>query len=154
MISDKLIPKLEETFPGRRLVVNNQPNPCAVFPAAHPEVGAIEIHDDGDEITLLAGKFTHGHFANYDENLSVEEKHKQIVEDVISFLRDLFADQVILWGSHSGGGGWSYKNTEPLSTKAVELSPSKVDKLYVWSGPVDNGGLTSGSTRPVERGTV
>jgi len=65
MISAILIPMLEQRFPGRGVKSDARPGPCMTFPAAHPEVGDIQIYDDGDEITLLAGNFTHGHFSNH-----------------------------------------------------------------------------------------
>ena len=139
MISEFLIPMLKEHFPGRGLVINDRPDPCAVFPAVHPEVGAIEIYDDVDEITINAGHFTHGDFSNYDQNLSDEQKHNEIANDVISFLDDLFADRVVLWGSHSRGGGWCYKDAEGSL-------PPNGERLYVWSGPLHDGGLTSRSS--------
>jgi len=99
-----------------------------VFPAIHPQVGEIQIHDDGDEITLVAGNFTHGHFSSYDESLSREQKAEQIAGSVVDFLEELFADRIILWGSHRGGGGW-----KPVG----ENSGWEADeKLYVWSGPL------------------
>ncbi len=72
-----------------------------MFPAVHPAVGNLEIYDDGNELTLVAGNFTHGHFSNYDENLSVDQKESAIVDAVVSFLEDLFADRVVLWGHKS-----------------------------------------------------
>jgi hypothetical protein len=128
MISTILIPKLQERFPERGLRINAAPSPCAVFPAIHPEVGDIEIYDDGDELTVVAGNFTHGHFSNYDEGLSAEEKASAISDEVLGFLRDLFADQIVLWGSHQGSGGWF---------KRGEYSEYKGDaQEYVWSGPL------------------
>ena len=72
MIFDYLIPKLKEHFPNRGLRVETSPETRDVFPCMYPEVGYIEIHDDGDELTIYAGNFTHGHFSNYDEKLSKE----------------------------------------------------------------------------------
>jgi hypothetical protein len=141
MISDYLIAMLQKNFSGRGLVVGNPPNPSAVFPEIHPDVGSIKIYDDKDEVTLVAGNFTHGHFTNYEENLSLEQKHKEIAEEVVSFLRDLFDDRVVLWGSHEKGGGWEILGTE----ECHELE--EPEKLYVWSGPW-NGCLTRASTRP------
>ena len=97
------------------------------FPAKHSDVGDVEIHDDGDEITLIAGNFTHGHFSNYDD-IPQEEKEKEIAEDVVDFLSRLFADQVVLWGSHQGGGGWRVildDNDDSVTHH----------KEFVWSGP-------------------
>src|SRR4051794_22452878 len=106
MITPVLMPKLLHQFPGRGLRVDSPPGPCAVFPAVHPEVGDIEIYDDGNELTVVAGNFTHGHFSNYDDSLSDDQKADAIVEAVLDFLENLFADRFILWGSRKEGGGW------------------------------------------------
>ncbi len=65
------------------------------------------IHDDGDEVTAYVGHFTHSHFSSYDD-ISEEAKAREISEDVMIFLEDLFADRVLLWGSHEKGGGWHF----------------------------------------------
>ena len=94
MISDFLIPKLRQRFPNHGIKVGVPPEPCAVFPAVHPEVGDVVISDDGYELTLEAGNFTHSHFSNYDESLSETQKAECIAEDVAQFLDELLADRV------------------------------------------------------------
>src|SRR3954451_1360141 len=94
MISDVLIPKLRERFAGRGLQVGVPPEPCAVFTAINPDVGDVVISDDGYELTLEAGRFTHSHFSNYDEDLSETQRAERISEDVVQFLDDLFADRI------------------------------------------------------------
>ena len=87
------------------------------------------LEDDGDEVTLYAGKFTHGHFANYDA-ISDEQKSKLISEDIIEFLEAVFADKVAFWGSHKSGDGWRRLDIgQQERSKAAE---------YVWSGPRQN----------------
>jgi hypothetical protein len=49
---------------------------------------------------------------------------------VVSFLEELFADRVVLWGSHKGGGGW-YNVSE-----ASAASWAEGEKKFVWSGPL------------------
>jgi hypothetical protein len=128
MISAVLIPKLQQRFPDRGLRIGSPPSPCAVFPAIHPEVGDIEVYDDGDELTVVAGKFTHGHFSNYDEQLSGEQKAEKLSTEVVDFLEALFSDQIVLWGSHQGAGGWYPRDgTHAWKTERGE---------YVWSGPL------------------
>jgi len=90
-------------------------------------VGDVQITDDGDEVTLVAGNFTHSHFSNYDE-IPVEKKEKMIAEDVADFLDKLLSDQVVLWGSHQGGGGWR------VVDRAFPDEPRHRNE-YVWSGP-------------------
>ena len=131
MISTVLIPKLQHRFPGRGLVVGSPPSPCAVFPAIHPEVGDVQIYDDGDELTLVAGNFTHGHFSNYDNTLLPEQKAEEIVQDVLNFLEALFADRVVLWGSHERSGGWYFRGGDG-SAWATDANK------YIWSGPMQS----------------
>jgi hypothetical protein len=127
-ISHFLIPRLQDSFGHRGLRIGNSPDPIAVFPAIHPSVGDIQIFDDGDEITLIAGDFTHGHFNCWDNESFISEKAIRITNDVINFLDKLFADQIILWGSHKSGGGW-----RPIDSESFEEDNSSEE--YVWSGP-------------------
>jgi len=132
IIAAKLIPRLQERFPDRDGRFDFSSKPCAVFPAEHQDVGDLEIFDDGWELTVVAGKFTHGHFSNYEETLSEEQKAEKIVEDVSAFLEKLFTDQIILWGSHRGGGGWRVRNAAQESNF---IQPTGA--FYVWSGSLE-----------------
>jgi len=107
--------------------------PFAIFPAVHPDVGDIEIYDDGDELTVVVGKFTHRHFSNYDQGVSQVERACRIGNDLAVFLSDLFADRIEMYGSHLGGGGTRLRDgrSRGLASKVVFGS-----KTYVWSGPV------------------
>jgi len=140
-IADHLIPKLIERFPDRGLKVMETTQPFAIFPAIHKDVGDIEIYDDGDELTLVAGKFTHGHFYNYDDNLTEDQKTAKIGEEVVEFLDAVFADRVVFWGSHSGAGGWDRRDVS-TEDDSQSVWPIGGDDLlenrneYVWSGPL------------------
>jgi hypothetical protein len=135
MISDVLIPKLRNYFPSHGLQVGVPPDPCALFPAIHPEVGDIVISDEGYELTLEAGRFTHSHFSNYDQKLSEAQRAERISDDIVQFLDDLFGDRIVLWGSHDSRGGW-YPRDEPRS----EFRRGD-GQLYVWSGPLNMGDM-------------
>ncbi|HEX8200728.1 MAG TPA: hypothetical protein VF590_09590, partial [Isosphaeraceae bacterium] len=113
------------------LRVESTPHVKVVFPAVHPEVGDIEIYDDEVELTVVAGNFTHGHFSCYDESLSKEQVEETIVDDVVAFLRELFADRIVLWGAHRAVGGWYRRGTDPWSPSGVRR-----EREYVWSGPL------------------
>jgi hypothetical protein len=133
-IAEVLFPLLKESFPGRSLRLDFAPSVCAVFPAAHPEVGDLIISDDGNEATVTIGSITHCHFNPYDESLSPEQLAKRVSNDVIAFLRELFADRVLIWRSgRLGSGGWQRLPAEKpahfLSEKAT---------TYLWSGPTPN----------------
>ena len=93
-------------------------------------VGDIEIYDDGDELTAVLGNFTHCHFSNYENGLSLEQKAERIADDAAGFLVDLFANQIVVWGSHQGGGGFYRVGHGQGLGKDLER--------YVWSGPLNS----------------
>jgi hypothetical protein len=128
MLCAVLIPKLQRRFADRGLRVSAPPSPCAVVPAAYPEFGDLQIYDDGDELTLVAGNFTHGHFSNYDEDLSVQQKAEAITDAVVQFLEQVFADEVVFWGSHKAAGGWHKRGESSERQRGA--------KEYSWSGPI------------------
>ncbi len=109
--------------------------PFAVFPAIHPEVGDIEIYDDGDELTVVVGKCTHSHFGNYDQGIADVERTMRISGTVVAFLDDLFADRIEMYGSHLGGGGTRVRDGGSRGLVSRALFGSKT---YVWSGPLDH----------------
>lgn len=128
----RLIPELRRHFPDRPFQPGTPPNSVLTFPAKHPDVGAIEIHDDGNELTLYLGNFTHSHISNYDEGISDDDKAKEIIESAVAFLSEVFNDRVIFWGSHKGGGG-SYH------VSITEPKPGSNEPRFVWSGPYSAG---------------
>src|SRR5215471_15066446 len=93
-LSEKLIPKLLARFPDRGLRVHEGRQPAASFPAAHAEVGDLLIDDDGDELTITVGELTHGHFTPKDYQLPSQEKEENLIERVMEFLDEVFADQI------------------------------------------------------------
>jgi len=134
MITDTLLPELRTRFADRRLHSGTAPNEVAIFPAAHPDVGAVTIWDDGDEATVGIGEITHGHFNPYDNSLSPEQIARRVTEEVIEFLEDLFADRVLLWKSPDGrSGGWRV-----LTSKTNDSLKEGSNLTYLWSGPVRN----------------
>ena len=130
MIRDKLIPIIQQRYSGEEVRISPASNPIAVFPGKDNGVGELQIWDDGDEATIYIGEFTHGHFNLYNPELNQDEIDKQVAEDVLGFLEDMFADKIVIWKSREGGsGGWQYVDfTEgPIGRRDVEY--------YVWSGP-------------------
>lgn len=130
MIRDILIPKLKERYPDRGLSIDLNDNPFATFAANLPEVGAVTIYDEGDDVVVEVEKITHGHLSVYDNSLSQEAVHQRVSEFVLDFLDALFADKVLLWVSDDGqSGGWQRIDLAP------EVSPPEEGgKFYVWSG--------------------
>ena len=96
--------------------------PLVIFPAAHPEVGDVEIHDNGADIIVSIGRLTHEHFP-------VDG------DDVIVFLEQLFADRIELFCSGSRGG-WRPRGPKPRGRISKFLFGRRT---YVWSGPLADG---------------
>ena len=137
MIGDALVPALERAFPGRGLRVTPGGKPVAVFPAACPEVGDLMIYDDGEEATVLIENVTHHHSRPYDQGLTADALARWVAEDVVAFLTDLFADEVLLWAINKGqgGGGWrrGFRGTVPADIP-VEA------EVFVWSRCIERAG--------------
>jgi hypothetical protein len=121
MLAETLIPLLKARFSDRPFVVGTGSHPAATFPAIHPEVGDLVIQDDGDELTVYVGNFTHVHFDN--------------VDDTLAFLEDVFADRMEFFGSHLGGGGCRKRAGKPRGVVSKALLGRRT---YVWSGPVED----------------
>ena len=133
MLTDTLIPQIQAKFSGKPFVVGSPPGPVVTFPAAHPDVGDLTIHDDGDEITVYLGNFTHVHFDNDDDGLGKAERSAKIIEKLMGFLDDVFADRVEFFGSHVGGGGCRMRSSQQRGVISKLFFGAKT---YVWSGPV------------------
>lgn len=132
---DTLVRKLRAAFPDQRFEINSSPTPSVVFPAVHPEVGPVEVHAERGELTVYLPRFTHTHFENFDRGLSEDEAANQMADEVVAFLAQLFKDQIILWGTSHGGGGWYARDN-----KQSFISRWLKGKRYVWSGPLPSDG--------------
>lgn len=128
MLFEKLKSRFEEMFPEREFEVKNTPNKTIIIKPEYPEFGNVEIIDDGDELTLIAGNFTHGHFSCY-ENLPDEEKEEEIIENTIEFLQAMFKNNVVFWGTHKSMGGWHRLDLDP------NFKDEHHSNQYLWSCP-------------------
>ncbi len=126
----QLTRRLKEEFPGRAFVFSDAPGLVVTIAPDCPDVGAIEIYDEDDELTVKIGRFTHTHFSPYNyTGFSDDELIVELVEGTISFLRDIFSDNIVMWGSHKSSGG----TFQVGATPNVPVEPR--GPLYVWSGP-------------------
>jgi hypothetical protein len=74
LLTDRLIATVYSRLPHQPMKVGGTKGAVVVFPAAHSDVGDIEVHDNGDELIVMVGNFTHTHFNNYDRGLSISER--------------------------------------------------------------------------------
>ena len=111
-----LLPILKERFPDMRMRSGSDAEADIVFPAAHPDVGNVEIYDEGEELTLIVERFVHVHLNSPDKT--------------VAFLTDLFADKLVLWRLIGRlAAGW-----HPRGQK--DAKSSLFVHRAVWSGPL------------------
>lgn len=114
------------------------PHPIAVFPAKDERTGDLTVCDDGDEATVYIGDITHTHFNPYNPQLSQEEIDKEVTDDVLVFLEDMFADKILLWKSRESGSGVC-QNLD-FTEGSLELCENA--EYFLWSGPFSAGRVT------------
>jgi hypothetical protein len=135
-IRDVLVPLLVERFKERGLLLGKPPDPIAVFPGIHPEVGEIRISDSGTSADLAVGNIVYDHFFNpYDQERGTDKAVEGIANDVVRFLEELFADRLLMWRSVDGRTrGWRERG------EAGHSAPLVIDDreylVYLWSGPL------------------
>ena len=121
-IRTEVVSILRERFPDRPFVFpDNAEDVIAVLPGELPELDPLEIHDDGDSISVSFGTFSHAHFFG---SLKRRERGRGGPEELADFLQKLFADRILLWQGRIAGGITEIKR-EPRLRKAADS--------YVWS---------------------
>ena len=135
VLTDRLIATLQSRLPQQPMNVGGAGGVVVVFRAAHSDVGDIEVHDNGDELIVMVGSFTHTHFSSYDHGLSISERAQRIADDVVAFLEDVFSDRIEFFGSDTGAGGWRKRRPQKRGILSKLVFGGKT---YVWSGPVAN----------------
>ncbi len=135
-LRDALVARLSDEFPSQRMTLDamTEAGPAiVVFAAVNPAVGDIAVYDDWDELIVFLGHFTHSHFANYDEELTADERAAAIVTDVIDVLHRVFADGVEFFSGGIGGGHRVRDGRRRSVLSRLLLGWHS----YVWSGPID-----------------
>lgn len=138
MIRDSLIPIIQERYIATGVQIGSPPDAIVVFSAKDERVGDLSICDDGDEATVYIGNITHVHFNPYNPQLSQEEIDKEVTDDVLGFLEDMFSDKILLWKARESGSG-GCQNVD-FTEGSLELREN-VD-YFLWSGPFSAGTVT------------
>ena len=137
LITRYLLPELHAQFPESGLEPGRDPEPVAVFPFEHEEVGDVEVWDEGTSVSLAIGDLAKGDFGPYGSGYTDDERARRITEEVLSFLERLFNDEVLIWATSDDyegrpTGGWEpIRGGLPLSNKRKNIL------RFLWSGPVD-----------------
>jgi hypothetical protein len=135
-IRDVLVPMLVARFSDRGLRLGEPPDPIAVFPEVHREVGEVRIADRDSSADLAVGSIVYDHFFNpYDQERGTDKAVEGIANDVVRFLGELFADRLLMWRSVDGRTrGWRERGDAGHSTPLVVDDREYL--LYLWSGPL------------------
>jgi len=119
-----------------------------VFPALHPEVGNVEIYEEGDGIRVHVGEITHGHFDWYDKSLTINQRNDEIIGVLSIFLRLCSLTRFCFGPQNSAqvAGVYSksedlkpfseWKETQELIKAGLEMAKGE-GRYFLWSGPVD-----------------
>jgi hypothetical protein len=138
-ICEVMLATLVERFSDRGLRIDTPPDPIAVFPAKHPEVGDVSVRGGGIETNFNAivavGKIIEDHFFNIDSHLKSSDRAGRLTKDVVRFLQELFADRLLFWRSMDGRTtGWRERGDVGYSEPLV--LDNRTYRTYLWSGPV------------------
>ena len=98
-------------------------------PAPSKVMGDVVVSSDIDELTVYLGKHTHCHFSliMYQDR-PPSEAIEIVVHEAVDFLKDLLADQIVVWSTGSGQqGGTFHRDAQP-----ERLEPAA--RAYLWSG--------------------
>ena len=137
LITSYLLPELYAQFPEAGLEPGRDPEPVAVFPFEHEDVGDVQIWDEGNSASLAIGDLARGDFGPYASSYTAEERARRIAEEIASFLERLFNDEVLIWATSDDyegrpTGGWEpIRGRLPLSNKRQHIL------RFLWSGPVE-----------------
>lgn len=139
MLSKVVTTFLQERIPERieEVTLGGERTPFIRIKATESDFGDIELYDDGDEVTIVFGRFTHSHFSNYEDDLSLEEKETHIAEDVFDVLKATFDDELEFWGSHEGSGGFQgvdYVAEQDRGMLSRMFGGKNSKTFYRWSG--------------------
>lgn len=133
MLKERVAAEIKEAFPEMDIVFDGQEaDVIATIAPIHESWQPIILCDDGDEVTVFYGEFTHVHYGYFDDETSAEDKARAIAADVVAALWLVFDDKIEAfsrWGGR-GGGGLRARGTQ-----------GRVSKFFfgvngtLWSGP-------------------
>ncbi|GAB3092368.1 hypothetical protein [Lysobacter terrae] len=105
--------------------------PELVIRSPSDQVGELVITDDGDELTVCIGTFTHSHWGCFDSTLPAEQRPEQVAKPVLEFISAILSDRIEFFGASTGGG------SRPVGKPRGWLSRLMFGSTtYRWSGPV------------------
>lgn len=136
-IRDLLFEAIRERYADRsvELVEGGERGPVARFPAAHPDVGDLRVDAGPYGVDVHIDDALHDSFHSYDAHLDDGERNRRLLNEVVRFLDELFADRLLFWkAAEEPGIGWRERgftgSFDPL------VMDNRVYRVYLWSRPL------------------
>jgi hypothetical protein len=136
VLTRTLLARLDEAFAGTPRAIEGGDRTVVTFPAWHHDVGDLSIEVFGDELVVSVGRFTHLHFEDHEPGDAEDAAAARLVDEVVAFVRDVFADRIEFYGGRFGGG-CRQRGGAPRGWFSRLLFGRRA---YVWSGPLDGEG--------------
>lgn len=131
MLKTVLIEALEDHFPRINFFLGGVDIVIATIPPIHQSWEPIVICDDGDEVTVYFGHFTHKHYGYYGESTDPRLIALIVAADVVEDMKLVFDDQLEFY-KFWGGGGSRTRGTQGKLSKFIFGNNG-----VIWSGGVD-----------------
>ena len=128
MLKILLTSELKKQFPNMTIEYGVKDDVIATIPPIHQSWKPIIICDDGDEVTVFYGDFTHKHFGYYGESIEVEAQAQSIATDVIEAMTPVFEDRLEFY-KRLGSGGFRVRGSQGQLSKFLFG-----ENGVVWSG--------------------
>ena len=131
--------RLVDAFPDVTRGEPAEARTLAVFRSANASIGEIVLMDDGEELTAYVGQFTHLHFdgGGIDDDETPAAHEGRVVDEVMGWSAEVFADRIEFFGSHERGGGCRPRTGAARGRLSRWFFGART---WVWSGPVDPPG--------------
>jgi hypothetical protein len=136
-VCDILVPVLVERFSDRGLRLGAPPDPIALFPAKHPDVGDVRVWAEPYSARLAVGEIVWEHFNLnlWEPELDIKQASDRIANDVVRFLQELFTDRLLFWQSIDGKkAAWRERGDVGYSGPLV--IDDRLYRTYLWSAPL------------------
>lgn len=130
MFKNILTSELKRCFQKIIFEFGGEDDIIATIPPIHQSWEPIIICDDGVEVTVYYGDFTHEHYGYYGEESDPELVAQSVAIDVIETMKLVFDDQIEFF-KFRGGGGYRRRGTQGKLSKIL-FGKNGV----VWSGDV------------------
>ena len=129
MLSDSLkqavVRLLESEFSGLEFKANLEDDQFVTIRPVWCDFGDVSFLEEGGQLVIGWGRFTHSHIDSYQEN------HSKHIDEILDLLRHQLSsvvdDKVAFWGQSSGGSGGFF---------FVDHVGSRDDRqpAHLWSG--------------------